>query len=279
MAREHLSIGEVLALLQTDFPDVTISKIRFLETQGLIDPERTPSGYRKFYDADIERLRWVLTQQRDNFLPLRVIRERLASGELDGPAAASSAAAEDGSASTPAGGVDGAGSAPASPAAPAAPVSVASAPAASSTPAPGSVDAYGTGGLLDPGPSAITLTLDELSTASGLSPVELAELERYGCLSSRQLGPSTYYDGSALAVARIAAKFASFGVEPRHLRMFKTGADREASVFEQVVMPLVRQRNPAARRAAIDQLEEMAVLGARMRVAMLRQALEHHLEP
>ena len=123
------------------------------------------------------------------------------------------------------------------------------------------------------------MTLDELSSASGLSPVELAELEKYGCLSSRQLGPTTYYDGSALAVARIAAKFSAFGVEPRHLRMFKTGADREASVFEQVVMPLVRQRNPAARRAAVDQLEEMAVLGARMRVAMLRQALEHHLEP
>ena len=263
MAREHLSIGEVLALLQPDFPDVTISKIRFLETQGLIDPERTPSGYRKFYEADIERLRWVLTQQRDNFLPLRVIRERLASGDLEPGAGDDTGADEAATGGSGAGGD----------------ADAASARPAPSAPAPGSVDAYGTGGLLDPGPSAITLTLDELSSASGLSPVELAELEKYGCLSSRQLGPTTYYDGSALAVARIAAKFSAFGVEPRHLRMFKTGADREASVFEQVVMPLVRQRNPAARRAAVDQLEEMAVLGARMRVAMLRQALEHHLEP
>jgi DNA-binding transcriptional MerR regulator len=77
--RPHLSIGEVLALLHDDFPDVTISKIRFLESQGLLDPERTPSGYRKFYDDDIARLRWILTQQRDNFLPLRVIKERLAA--------------------------------------------------------------------------------------------------------------------------------------------------------------------------------------------------------
>jgi len=74
---QHLSIGEVLSLLQSEFPDVTISKIRFLESQGLIDPERTPSGYRKFYNPDIERLRWILTQQRENFLPLKVIKDRL----------------------------------------------------------------------------------------------------------------------------------------------------------------------------------------------------------
>src|SRR6478752_8189216 len=78
--RSHLSIGEVLSLLQDEFPDVTISKIRFLESQGLLDPERTPSGYRKFYEDDIERLRWILTQQRENFLPLRVIKDRLEGG-------------------------------------------------------------------------------------------------------------------------------------------------------------------------------------------------------
>ena len=78
--RPHLSIGEVLSLLQDEFPDITISKIRFLESQGLLDPERTPSGYRKFYDHDLARLRWILTQQRDHFLPLRVIKERLDAG-------------------------------------------------------------------------------------------------------------------------------------------------------------------------------------------------------
>ena len=79
--RAHLSIGEVLSLLQDEFPDVTISKIRFLESQGLLDPERTPSGYRKFYDADILRLRWILRQQRENFLPLKVIKGRLSPAE------------------------------------------------------------------------------------------------------------------------------------------------------------------------------------------------------
>src|SRR4051812_44510347 len=81
--RTHLSIGEVLSLLQPEFPDITISKIRFLESQGLLDPERTPSGYRKFYDADILRLRWILRQQRENFLPLKVIKDRLARGDVD----------------------------------------------------------------------------------------------------------------------------------------------------------------------------------------------------
>src|SRR3954463_16310282 len=78
---EHLSIGEVLSELRGEFPDVTISKIRFLESQGLIDPERTPSGYRKFYEGDIDRLRWILVQQREHFLPLKVIKDRLADPE------------------------------------------------------------------------------------------------------------------------------------------------------------------------------------------------------
>ncbi|MDQ2650440.1 MAG: MerR family transcriptional regulator, partial [Actinomycetota bacterium] len=82
--RSHLSIGEVLSLLQDDFPDVTISKIRFLESQGLLDPERTPSGYRKFYEADIERLRWILRHQRDHFLPLKVIKDRLEESSAKG---------------------------------------------------------------------------------------------------------------------------------------------------------------------------------------------------
>jgi DNA-binding transcriptional MerR regulator len=87
--RPHLSIGEVLGLLQEDYPDITISKIRFLESQGLLDPERTPSGYRKFHDEDVEQLRWVLRQQKENFLPLKVIKDRLAAGRLDEPASAS----------------------------------------------------------------------------------------------------------------------------------------------------------------------------------------------
>ncbi len=86
-SRTYLSIGDVLTLLREEFPDVTISKIRFLESQGLVNPERSPSGYRKFFEADVERLRWVLRQQREHFLPLKVIRDRLADGDLSEEAA------------------------------------------------------------------------------------------------------------------------------------------------------------------------------------------------
>ncbi len=256
MSREHLSIGEVLALLQTDFDDITISKIRFLETQGLIDPERTPSGYRKFYPPDVHLLQWVLRQQRDHFLPLRVIRERIDAGDhlIDDADTDTSTASSSAEPNTDSG---------------------------SNRPAPPSSDPADLGGptLFDGGPGSVALTIDELAHATGLSPSEISELERYGFITSRKLGQGSYFDGDALIVGRLAAKFAEVGVEARHLRMYKTAAEREASVFEQVVTPLVRQRNPAARKAAVDQLEELAQMGARMRAAMIRQALSHHLDP
>ncbi len=260
MAREHLSIGEVLTLLQPDFADVTISKIRFLETQGLIDPERTPSGYRKFYEPDITKLRWVLTQQRDNFLPLRVIRERIAAGDhlQPEPEIEANTGLAVGSQSD---------------------LTLGTASSSLSPEADhNNRDSSGESSLLDSGPTSVTLTMDELAGATGLAPSALAELERYGFFASRQLGPSTYYDGEALAVAHIAAKFLKFGVEPRHLRMYKHSAEREASIFEQVVMPLVRQRNPTARRAAFDRLEELNSMGSQLRAAMMRQALADHLD-
>jgi DNA-binding transcriptional MerR regulator len=83
-ARAYLGIGEVLALLRADFPDVSVSKIRFLENEGLIQPARSPSRYRKFAPADVERLRYILTDQRDQYLPLRVIKDQLDAVEEDG---------------------------------------------------------------------------------------------------------------------------------------------------------------------------------------------------
>lgn len=247
VARQHLSIGEVLTLVQVDFPDVSISKIRFLESQGLIEPERTPSGYRKFYEADIDRLRWILSEQRDNFLPLRVIREKLAKGE-DKAVPEEPETSEEGSPEqqlqTP---VTHGASDPDEPA------------------------------VLDAGPTSLTLTVDELGAATGLSPDELASLETYGLIRSRSLGPAVYYDGEALAVAKMASGFKAFGVEARHLRMFRTAAEREAAVYEQVVMPLVKQRNPTAQSLSREQLEEMARLGALLRAAMIRQALRPHI--
>ena len=263
-SREHLSIGEVLTLIQQDFPDVTISKIRFLESQGLLSPERTPSGYRKFRQADLDQLRWVLRQQKERFLPLKVIREKLARGEhlASEPTPDSRSAPDDRAAGSEAGG---GGEVP----------SVGD----GATDHPRVDVGDGIGGLEDAGPTSLALSVEELLAATGLSPEDLQALESYGLIESRSIGPATYYDGEALIVAKLAAGFAVFGVEARHLRMYKIAAQREASVFEQVIMPLVRQRNPSSARKAREQLEEMARMGARMRGAMIRLALGDHLEP
>jgi DNA-binding transcriptional MerR regulator len=250
--RAHLSIGEVLALLHDEFPDITISKIRFLESQGLLEPERTPSGYRKFYEPDIERLRWILRQQKDNFLPLKVIKDRLAGKTT----AEAPPAAEPEPRPEPR-------SAPSVAAVEPEPVTVASPEPAAAAP-----------DNLDMGVSAVSLTRDELSAATGLHDKVLAELERYGLICGRPMGRDTIYDEESLVVARLAASFLRFGVEARHLRMYKVSAEREASFFEQVVLPLVKQRNPDARRQAVVNLSELTALGESLRSSMLRQALK-----
>ncbi len=250
--RPYLSIGEVLALLKDEFPDVTISKIRFLESQGLIDPERTPSGYRKFYEADVDRLRWILRQQREHFLPLKVIKGRLvddAAEEQGGGVAAPPAPPVVEEGSTPA---------------PLAP-EPAPAPVRRTRPA---VEA------LSAGPSGVNLTLEELARASGLTPDQLAELEKFGFLGGRPVAGVVYYDEEALIVARLAAGFRRHGIEARHLRAYSNAADREAGLFEQVVTPLLKQRNPQSRRQAVDALAELSDMGAQLRAALVRKALK-----
>jgi len=243
--RSFLSIGEVLELLKDEFPDVTISKIRFLESQGLLDPERTPSGYRKFYEPDVARLRWILEQQRDHFLPLKVIKDKLAA-----------------TAGTPA------------------PVEVDAAPAAPAPveqdPLPVRPSAAQT--PLVAGLSAVSLTISELAGSAGLEVSAIQELERYGLLKGRPVAGQVYYDEEALVVARLAATFARHGVEARHLRMYKTAAEREAAFYEQVIAPFMKQRNPTARRQAVETLEELTRLGESMRAAFVRAALRDYTD-
>ena len=237
-ARDHLSIGEVLALLQEDFPDLTISKIRFLESEGLLDPERTPSGYRKFYADDVERLRWILVQQREHFLPLKVIKTKLEEVQGDERAAGRADPVEPhGVVHATTAGIDGA----------------------------------------DPGLAGASLTVEELAGAAGISPEDIGELERFGLLVGRSVGPDVLYDEGALVIARLAAGFRRHGVEPRHLRMYKVTADREAGFLEQVVTPILKQRNPAARGRALAMVDDLLQQGAQLRAAMLEQALRDNL--
>ena len=289
--RSHLSIGEVLSLLQDDFPDVTISKIRFLESQGLLDPERTPSGYRKFYQGDIERLRWILRHQRDHFLPLKVMKDRLEEAAAAGlvvPPDEPPAATKSGTPSLFEHSGEDATDAPAEVEAPTATTTKApsrerteaSGPGRAARPAPTmpELPVRPSVNPLDGGPTGVSFTLAELADASGLSPADLDELARYGLLAGHTVAGDTFYDGDALVVARSAAAFLRFGIEARHLRMYKVAAEREAGFMEQVVMPLLKQRNPTARQQAADNLGELAGLGEQLRSALLRGALRDHTD-
>jgi DNA-binding transcriptional MerR regulator len=295
--RSHLSIGEVLSLLQDEFPDVTISKIRFLESQGLLDPERTPSGYRKFYEGDVRRLRWILTQQRDKFLPLRVIKERLEEG-IDAAAAAVPPVADAADADLVPSPPEDVEPPPAPPVAEAAPPAAPSATAPTGDDDPPTLPIWmadaarakadrgrtGRSSEVGEGPdplagdvTSVSLTADEMLAASGLSAAQLTSLQDYGLVHGQAMGADTYYDGDDLVIAQKAAGFLAHGVEARHLRLFKTTADREAALLEQLVLPLVKQRSPDARRQAQDTLLELASLGQGLRAALLRASLSEHL--
>jgi DNA-binding transcriptional MerR regulator len=300
----HRSIGEVLALLRDEFPDVTISKIRFLESQGLVDPERTPSGYRRFYDKDIDRLRWILRQQRENYLPLKVIKDRLVGGDT-ADSVGDDIDAGDVTASSPAPrtppakagapprlaeltGDTGAsrrvlpepsifaarGSSPSL-------IDEAGASAAASSTAPASAAPSVVAPLPQPELHAsarsdltsVSMTAQELSDATGLRASDIAELERFGLVAHRSVGNVAVYDHEALVVARLAAGCRVHGLEPRHLRMFKVAADREAALFEQVVLPLARQRTVEARRALQDTLTDLSRLTDSLHSVLLQAVL------
>ena len=321
--RAHLSIGEVLSLVQEDFPDVTISKIRFLESQGLLDPERTPSGYRKFYDADIERLQWILTQQRDNFLPLKVIRERLDEWDATGthpegdrqtpsaddlPAADEPDRAEPEPAPAPEETVVVTHDEPAQPAeaadepdesdddprhaaatlAAASAMEVVSSPAPQPEPEPEPqrraeqpasppVAVDGADEELRVGPASTSLTAEELAAQADVPVKVIHELESFAMIESRRIGAESYFEPSARAVVDACRAFLDHGVEVRHLRMYKIAAEREAGVFEALVMPLLKQRNPEARARAVDTVTELADVGETLHAALLRKALSDTL--
>ena len=252
MSREYRSIGEVLSLLSEEHPELTISKIRFLESQGLIAPQRTPSGYRKFFDADVERLNWVLIQQRDNFLPLKEIKRRLASG----------AAAR----ATPRGPAGGSEVAPATP----------SLFAARSS---GEPDDDPDSGEDAPAEGPAGLTAAALARDVGVDLEHIAELQRLGIITAVSEGSDpdadSVFDQDALLIARTAAALADHGIPARNLRMFKVAADREAGVYEQLLGALIARGDQERLRAELTQIVELT---DSLRRLLLQRALRPHLD-
>ncbi len=234
-ARAYLSIGEVLNKLRTDFPDITISKIRFLESEGLIEPQRTPSGYRKFTSTDLERLRYVLLAQRDQYLPLRVIKDNLDAmdrGLIPANTAGGSAIPR---------------------------LNIALATIDGEM-AP---KAFGES-------SEMRLTREELLKNSGLKEEQLVELESYGLIAPR----GRHYGSDALIIAKAVTEMATFGIETRHLRSFKSAADREIGLIEQVIAPLNRQKSLGAKSRAEEVQKEIASLSIRLHAALVRSGLQ-----
>jgi DNA-binding transcriptional MerR regulator len=272
---EQVSIGDVLDQLRPEFDDITISKIRFLESQGLIDPERTPSGYRKFSPADVERLRFILRQQREHFLPLKVIKERLDQLDQGVPA-------ETFDAPVPVADAEPAAPRPRRRKAPAAePLFEMARRAAEENDAREATSAVRDTEAPDDhrlSQTAVILTRAELAAAAGITDDELSQLEDYGLVTPAHTSRDrVLFDEDALAIARVAANFMRHGVEPRHLRMYRAFAEREAGLFEQVLLPYRRQRNPDAQARTRETLGELSGLGRQLRTALLRQTVRRSL--
>ena len=230
----RMNIGQVLEALRPEFPGVTIPKIRFLEDKGLIRPERTPAGYRKFSADDVARLRYVLTMQRDHYLPLKVIGEHLDAIDrgLEPP--------------------------PIEPVVPTVPTV---ALAADGTPSPESFRRT----------DDLRLSRKELVKVAEVSEELLEQLEQFGLVGPR---PGTgHYDTDALVVVRTARELADYGIEPRHLRAYKSAADREVGLVQQAVAPLQRSRDAAASARVAEAASEIAALSVRLHATLVKSGL------
>ncbi|RYP87583.1 MerR family transcriptional regulator [Nocardioides guangzhouensis] len=232
-SRARLNIGEVLGQLRPDFPGISIPKIRFLEDKGLIHPERTPAGYRKFSPADVERLRYILRMQRDHYLPLKVIGEHLDAIDrgLEPP------------------------------------------PIESVVPTVPKV-ALASDGM--PSADSFTRTSDlrlsrrELLKTARIDEDLLAQLETFGLVKASRSG---HFGADDLLIATVALELSGYGVEPRHLRAFKTAADREVGLVEQVVAPAKFGRDAAAKARAEETVAEIAALSVKLHATLVKVGL------
>ncbi len=229
-----MNIGEVHARLREDFPTLELSKLRYFEAMDLVKPHRTPAGYRKYSLQDIERLRYALTLQRDHHLPLKVIREHLDA--LDR-------------------GLE--------------PPALASGPQVPRLAL--AADGFPSARSFDPDSSRLRLTRRELLAAAEIDDALLAELESFGLVVPRP--GSAPYDNDAILIARTVSELAEFGIQPRHLRAFKTAADREVGLVEQVAAPIRRSREAGAEGRAEEVVTQIAALSVRLHAMLVKVGL------
>jgi DNA-binding transcriptional MerR regulator len=228
---KSLTIGAVCKALQQEFPDISISKIRYLEDQKLLSPRRTPGGYRLYSTNDVSRLRTILRLQRDEFLPLRVIRQELAAGRTEADIAQPTATG-----------------------------------AATGDARPGAALRRITFSLRDRG---ALYSLEEVVEETGAERRLIAELEEYGIVKGIVRGGAHYYDDTEREIVRATAELARYGVAGRNLRVFRTSAEREAALLQQILAPSLRSRNPERRREALEALENLAAVASHLKHLLL----------
>ena len=225
---KSMTIGAVCKALEQEFPDISISKIRYLEDQKLLSPRRTPGGYRLYSSGDVARLRTILRLQRDEFLPLRVIRSELASGRAESDVAAPPAGPEPG----------------------------------------GGKRSRRRQSVTEPANGAL-YTLDDVVEETRADPRMVAELEEYGVIKGENRAGTRYYDETEREIIRAVTELARYGVGGRNLRAFRTSADREAALLQQILAPALRSRNAERRKEAIEALENLAAVTTHLKHLLL----------
>jgi DNA-binding transcriptional MerR regulator len=220
---KSMTIGAVCKALAQEFPDISISKIRYLEDQKLLSPKRTPGGYRLYAPTDVQRLRTILRLQRDEFLPLRVIRQELARGRAE----------EDGEMPK-----------------------IERRTARRSA----SVSVRGGGALY---------SLDDVIEETRAEPSLVKELQEYGVIKGEVRAGVTYFDETEREIIRAVTELARYGVGGRNLRVFRSSADREAALLQQILAPALRSRNPERRKEAIEALENLAAVATHLKHLLL----------
>ena len=227
---KSLTIGAVVKALVSEFPDISISKIRYLEDQKLLAPRRTPGGYRLYSAGDVSRLRTILRLQRDEFLPLRVIRQELAAGRQESDIAS---------------------------------------PAPAAAPQPGRAGAAMRRATFSIRESGALFSLDDVIEETGAERKLVAELEEYGIIAGQNRQGVRYYDETEREIVRSVAELARYGVAGRNLRVFRTSADRESQLLQQILAPALRSRNPERRKEAIEALENLAAVASHLKHLLL----------
>ncbi|HLM08752.1 MAG TPA: MerR family transcriptional regulator [Thermoleophilaceae bacterium] len=220
-----LTIGAVAKQLEREFPDISISKIRYLEDQKLLAPRRTPGGYRLYGQADVDRLRTILRLQRDEFLPLRVIRQELAAGRADAEPTAEA-------------------------------------------PASSEPRALRRSTFALRGPGSL-YALEQVLDDTGADRALVKELEDFGVIKGERHDGETMYDDTEREIVRAVTELKRFGVGGRNLRVFRTSADREAALLEQILAPALRSRNPERRKEAVEALENLAAIASHLKHLLL----------